>query len=120
MIGPNISIFLLPHYLQTYVFTLPLVFPPLSLTLLHLHYQHTHPLTTEAVVLFDYVKKHDDKISLKMGDVITNVEQVCEPHNLYCSQLPYIEQHNGHSNLTIKMLHVTHHMMCCSVHRVVH
>ena len=43
---------------------------------------HTHPLTTEAVVLFDYVKKHDDELSLKMGDVITNVEQVCEPQSL--------------------------------------
>jgi len=58
--------------------------------------------TTEAVVLFEFTKKHDDELSLKMGDVIANVEQVCEPYNLYCSQLPYMEQHNGCSNLTIK------------------
>ena len=37
-------------------------------------------------------------------------------HNLYCSKLPYIEQHNGDGNLAMKMLHVTHHMMCCSVY----
>ena len=88
---------------------------PLTLLLL-LHYQHTHPLTTEAVVLFDYIEEHDDELSLKMGDVVTNVEQVCESHNLYCSKLPYIEQHNGDGNLAMKMLHVTHHMMCCSVY----
>jgi len=38
---------------------------------------------TEAVVLHHYGKQHDDQFSLKMGDVITNVKQVCavsEPH----------------------------------------
>ena len=37
-------------------------------------------------------------------------------HNFYCSKLPYIEQHNGCGNLAMKMLHVTHDMMCCSVY----
>ena len=88
---------LLPHYLQTYVFTLNLLLstPP--------HVDPPPPLpthTTEAVVLFEFTKKHDDELSLKMGDVITNVEQVCEPYNV--PQLPYMEQHNGCSNSTIK------------------
>ena len=62
---------------------LPLTLLPIDpLLLLHYH-QHTHPLTTEAVVLFDYMKKQDNELSLKMGDVITDVEQVCEPHIVY-------------------------------------
>ena len=90
----NIPILLLPHYLQAYAFTMPLLFPPpidpaLSLPLLHYH-QHTHPLTTEAVVLFAYTTKHDNKLSLKMGDVITDVEQVCEPHIIIYSSKPTI------------------------------
>ena len=51
---------------------------------------HTHPLTTEAVVLFDYTKEEDSKLSLKMGDVITGVEQVCEPHKIIYSSKPTI------------------------------
>ena len=101
MTGQIISlILLLPHYLQTRALSSSLLLstpppidpppPPLP----------TH--TTEAVVLFEFTKKHDDELSLKMGDVITNVEQVCERYNLYCSQLPYMEQHNGDGNLTIK------------------
>ena len=79
------NILLLPHYLQTYAFIpsssflpqplLPSTSPP-PLPLLPTHTS----LTTEAVVLFDYRKKHDNELSLKMGDVITDVEQVCEPH----------------------------------------
>ena len=30
------------------------------------------------MVLFDYEKQQDDELSLKVGDVITDVEQVCE------------------------------------------
>ena len=64
--------------------------PLLPLTfLLLLHYQHTHPLTTEAVVLFDYIEEHDNELSLKMGDVITNVEQVCEPQSLLLTTTVY-------------------------------
>ena len=32
---------------------------------------------TEAVVLYHYEKQEDNILSLEMGDVITNVEQVC-------------------------------------------
>ena len=32
---------------------------------------------TEAVVLFDYEKQEDDESSLKVGDIITDVKQVC-------------------------------------------
>ena len=31
----------------------------------------------EAVVLFDYEKQEDDELSLKVGDIITDVKQVC-------------------------------------------
>ena len=34
----------------------------------------------EAVVLFDYEKQQDDELSLKVGDIITDVEQVCAQH----------------------------------------
>ena len=111
MIGPIISPSYSSHITCKHVFTL--LFPPPS-TPPHVDPAPPPPLpthTTEAVVLLDCMKKHDDELSLKMGDVITNVEQVCEPHNLYCSQLPYIEQHNGEDNLAMKMLHVTHHMI---------
>ena len=37
-------------------------------------YMHT---ITEAVVLFDYEKQEDDELSLKVGDIITDVKQVC-------------------------------------------
>ena len=37
-------------------------------------YMHT---ITEAVVLFDYKKQQDDELSLKVGDIITDVKQVC-------------------------------------------
>ena len=49
---------------------LPLPFSPYS-------QPHTHTLT-EAVVLFDYEKQQDDELSLKVGDVITDVKQVCD------------------------------------------
>ena len=32
---------------------------------------------TEAVVLFDYEKQEDDELSLKVGDIIQDVKQVC-------------------------------------------
>ena len=88
----NIPILLLPCYLQTYAFTLPLFFlPSLTPPLLLFHYhQHTHPPTTEAVVLFDYTTKHGNKLSLKMGDVITDVKQVCELHIVYSSKTYHI------------------------------
>ena len=101
----NIPILLLRHYLQTHAFPLPLLFPPsstpppinISSSSFYYH-QHTHPPTTEAVVLFNYTTKHGNKLSLKMGDVITDVKQVCELHIVYSSKnLPYVEQHNGHS-----------------------
>ena len=38
---------------------------------------HTHMQNTEAVVLYHYEKQQDKILSLEMGDVITNVEQVC-------------------------------------------
>ena len=74
MCSPCLSSSLLP-------FTLPLSTPPP----IDLPPPPPPPLpthTTEAVVLFDYVEKHDDELSLEMGDVITNVEQVCEPQFL--------------------------------------
>ena len=37
---------------------------------------HMHTLT-EAVVLFEYEKQQDDELSLKVGDIITDVKQVC-------------------------------------------
>ena len=43
---------------------------------------------TEAVVLFDYEKQQDDELSLKVGDIITDVKQVCGQY-----LLPYIEHH---------------------------
>ena len=39
----------------------------------------THTFT-EAVVLFDYEKQQDDELSLKFGDIITDVKQVCEQY----------------------------------------
>ena len=47
--------------------------------------QHTNPHTythtfTEAVVLFDYEKQQDDELSLKVGDIITDVKQVREQY----------------------------------------
>ena len=45
--------------------------------------QHTNPHTytiTEAVVLFDYEKQQDDELSLKVGDIITDVKQVGEQY----------------------------------------
>ena len=58
----------------------------------------TNTHTTEAVVVFDYTKKHDNEFSLKMGDVITDVKQVCEPQ-----YVPYMEQYNGHSKVAIRI-----------------
>ena len=85
MIGPNIPILLLPHYLLTHELSSSLLLstPP------HVDPAPPPPLpthTTEAVVLFEFTKKHDDELSLKMGDVITNVEQVCEPHCIIIPQ----------------------------------
>ena len=37
---------------------------------------HMHAIT-KAVVLFDYEKQEDDELSLKVGDIITDVKQVC-------------------------------------------
>ena len=34
------------------------------------------PSLAEAVVLFDYNKEDDDEVSLKVGEVITDVEKV--------------------------------------------
>ena len=98
---------------------LPLTSPPLPLPL-----THTHPLTTEAVVLFDYTKEEDNELSLEMGNVITDVKQVCEPHTIYSSKVPYTEQHNGHSKIAIKMLRVSknklivnrNRALCCFVY----
>ena len=47
--------------------------------------RHTNPHTythtfTEAVVLFDYEKQQDDELSLKVGDIITDVKQVREQY----------------------------------------
>ena len=42
----------------------------------HAH-THTHTITLETVALYDYEKQEDDELSLKEGDVITDVEQVC-------------------------------------------
>ena len=39
----------------------------------------THTSCTEAVVLFDYEKQHHDELNLEVGDVITDIKQVCEP-----------------------------------------
>ena len=67
--------------------------------LLHIHplspntltHTHTHTLT-EAVVLFDYEKQQDDELSLKLGDIITDVKQVREQfvHWMYHN---YVERH---------------------------
>ena len=48
----------------------------------------THTHTSEAVVLFDYQKQQDDELSLKVGDVITDVKQVCAQY-----LLPYMDHH---------------------------
>ena len=32
---------------------------------------------TEAVVLFEYEKQQDDELSMKVGEVITDVKEVC-------------------------------------------
>ena len=50
--------------------------PPNTLT-----HKHTH--TPEAVVVFDYEKQQDDELSLKVGDIITNVKQVREQYVNY-------------------------------------
>ena len=39
--------------------------------------QHNMRTLTEAVVLFDYEKQQDDGLGLKVGDIITDVKQVC-------------------------------------------
>ena len=35
------------------------------------------PSLTEAVVLFEYEKQQEDELTLKIGDVIKDVKQVC-------------------------------------------
>ena len=45
----------------------------------HTNPQNTHTFT-EAVVLFDYEKQQDDELSLKVGDIITDVKQVREQY----------------------------------------
>ena len=45
--------------------------------LLPFHPPPTHTHTMETVALYDYEKQDDDELSLKEGDVITDVEQVC-------------------------------------------
>ena len=62
--------------LQTHIFPpppplIPLPSPPPSPLLL------ICDLLTEAVVLYGYVKEQDDELSLKVGDIIVDVEQVC-------------------------------------------
>ena len=48
----------------------------------------THTCTlTEAVVLYDYEKQEDDELSLKVGDVITEVKQVCAVNGHVCIQV---------------------------------
>ena len=44
------------------------------------------------MVLFDYEKQQDDELSLKVGDIITDVEQVREQfvHWMYHN---YVERH---------------------------
>ena len=43
----------------------------------HLHtHGHVHLQNTEAV-LYGYEKQQDNQLSLKMGDIITDVKQVC-------------------------------------------
>ena len=55
-----------------------LCLPPPSLSLSYSAPPNTHMHTlTEAVVLFDYEKQEDDELSLKVGDIITDVKQVC-------------------------------------------
>ena len=62
---------------------------------------------TEAVVLYGYEKQQDNVLSLKMGDIITDVKQVCvvsEPllHQDYHVQYSYA--------VYDRRLHATHHM----------
>ena len=47
---------------------------------------HMHTIT-KAVVLFDYEKQEDDELSLKVGDIITDVKQVCAVNALKFSML---------------------------------
>ena len=35
------------------------------------------PSLTEAVVMFEYEKQQDDELSMKVGEIITDVKQVC-------------------------------------------
>ena len=34
------------------------------------------PMVSDAIVIFDYVKQHDDELSLHTGDILFNVHQV--------------------------------------------
>ena len=47
---------------------------------------HMHTIT-KAVVLYDYEKQEDDELSLKVGDIITDVKQVCAVNALKFSML---------------------------------
>ena len=47
-------------------------------TYTHTHtHAHVHMQNTEAVVLYDVEYQQDNVLSLKMGDIITDVKQVC-------------------------------------------
>ena len=50
--------------------------PPSLISLPSLGLLHSSPLM-EAVVLFEYEKQQDDEHSLKVGEVILDVKQVC-------------------------------------------
>ena len=50
------------------------------------------------MVLFDYEKQQDDELSLKVGDVITDMEQVCEQyvhqeHHIWIKQCSCLKQY---------------------------
>ena len=45
----------------------------------------------ETVALYDYEKQEDDELSLKEGDVITDVEQVCAVSELCLKTMEHMQ-----------------------------
>ena len=68
---------------------------------------HTHMQNTEAVVLYDCEKQQDDQLSLKMGDIITDVRQVCVVSELLLHQDYHVQYSYAVHD---RRLHATHHM----------
>lgn len=65
---------------------------------------HTHTHTAEAVVLLDYDKQQDNELTVEVGDVITDVKQVCTISN-HISGLLSMTVYKTACRLQQKLLH---------------